>query len=94
MEEKERVYAEFENRLSKNRETIEQLKSKVEQQIKEPGQMTPSLEAIHARQSEAEKKLEKLSRSDGDGWHRHKNELYDFLEDIDTKLRDALAYFH
>ena len=94
MEEKEKIYAQFVTKISQNRKTIEELKSKVAQRQKEPGQMTPSLEAIHARQSEAEKKLEKLSRSDGDGWHRHKNELYDFLEDIDTKLRDALAYFH
>ena len=94
MKEKEKVYTEFETRLSKSREGINQLMSKVKEQSNESGQEAPALGTLHARQQEAEKRLEKLSQSDGDDWHRHKEDLHGYLEDIDARLREAFAYFH
>jgi len=82
-------------KLSKTRATINELRIKNEKQLSGADRSgAPSLEDLHAQQAAAEKKLEKLSQTDQENWHRHKSELDHFLEDIDEGLRKALAYYH
>ncbi len=97
MEEKEKIHAEIEARLAKMGETIESLKEKSASHKGIPrASADVSIEEIHIKKMEAEKKFKKLSQLNADdrSWEQLKKELDDYIGDIDSGLRKALAYFH
>lgn len=95
MEAREKIHAEMKAKLSKTRETINELRIKMEEQRSGDSRTAaPSLDDLHARQDAAERILEKLRQNGRGNWHSHKSDLDRYLEDIDDGLRKALAYFH
>lgn len=95
MQEREKIHVEFKAKLSKTRETINELRIKIEDRPSWADRTAaPSLEDLHARQAAAERKLEELSQNGRQNWGRHKSDLDRYLEDIDERLREALAYYH
>ena len=94
MNEKEKIQAEIEAKMTSFNETINELKAAAEKQKEKYGAVHhESIAKVEEKKQRAQKKLEELAASNEHDWHRLDEELKGFMEDIDDSLRQALAYF-
>jgi hypothetical protein len=93
MDEKEKYRTRIDIRLTEFGETINEIKSKMDQ--RKENRPDIQIDTTTQKHKQAISKLASLDTgtSDEDVWHKYKAELDDLVNDIDNDLRSALAYF-
>jgi hypothetical protein len=91
MQEKEKYKAKIDARLVQFGETLLEVKTK--KKLRDAAQPALDLGATENKHKEAAEKVKALEASDGENWKHLKSELDTLMADIDTDLRQALAYF-
>jgi len=91
MDEKEKYRAKIEARIVQIGETINEIRTKKEQSLKNLPEIR--VDSTIQKHKAAKDKLEELRRSDESDWQKFKAELDNLVNDIDEDLRQSLAYF-
>jgi hypothetical protein len=91
MDEQEKYRAKIEARMKYFNETIEEITAKAK--LREMTQPDFNIEGILKKHEDAQTRLNKLENSDKNSWQKFQKELDGLIEDIDSDLRKAMAYF-
>lgn len=91
MDEQEKYRAKIEARIKHFNETIEELTTKAK--LRKVAQPEIDVERILKKHGNAQAKLNDLDKSDISNWTKFQEELDGLVDDIDTDLRKAMAYF-
>jgi len=91
MNEKEKYLAEIDAKLIKFGETLHEIKNKMEQRKENLPDI--QIDTTIRRHEDARVKVNELKKSDESAWKKAKDELDNFVNDIDEDLRQTLAYF-
>ena len=91
MNEKEKYLAEIDAKLIKFGETLHEIKNKMEKRKENLPDI--QIDTTIRRHEDARVKVNELKRSDESAWKKAKDELDNFVNDIDEDLRQTLAYF-
>jgi hypothetical protein len=98
MDEQEKYRAKIESQMTRFNETIEEITAKAKlRKSTQPDINIESLVKTHedakAKLEDAKAKLKDLKKSDKSSWRKFQTELDGLIDDIDTDLRKAIAYF-
>jgi hypothetical protein len=91
MDEKERYRAEIYAKLVKFGESLHELTTRKE--LRDERRPEIEIDSLLSKHEQAKAKLQDLRRTDADTWHQQRSEMDLLINDIDTELREALAYF-
>jgi len=91
MNEQEKYRSKIEARMKHFNETIEEITTKAK--LRKAAQPEIDVDGILKKHANAQAKLKDLEKSEKSGWQKFQTELDGLIDDIDTDLRKAMAYF-
>lgn len=91
MNEQEKYRAKIEARMKHFNDTIEEITTKAK--LRKVAQPEIDVEGILKKHGNAQARLDDLENSDKSSWQKFQKGLDGLIDDIDTDLRKAIAYF-